>query len=199
MSKYGWNEIKGIDGPIDLKTGEFKVRDFTNGVEFLNGKDPSILINSKSRVVKLKCEYCGCDVLAVWDEHNLSTSWWPYLGKQAERANTYKYSPIIQTIKDYYNLGENERFTQERGNNLLNVHARYHSVDWSYRASNKSIRMLCNSCFLKTYNRYQVEIGGGRRFDAVSVIPELGETIDSVMKEFGIDDYVVLGKGSKFY
>lgn len=139
------------------------------------------------------CEYCGKDILAIWDKFS-SSHWFPYLGNQARKPQVYRYSPIIQAMRKHYGV-ENAVWREENGNNLLNVHARSHStpVNWAIRASSASIRLLCNECFQKTYRRTKIQGNDGILYD-ISVLPERGETVDSVMKELGIEG-VPLGSG----
>lgn len=162
----------------------------TDGSEFNNGQfvEEGVIIGHTI------CDYCGKEVIAVWDKHN-SKNYWPYLGNQAVMAHNYRYSKIINTIRKFYGV-ENEKWDQNHGNNLLNVHARCHSspTNWAKRISPASIRLLCNNCFLPTYNRIKV-LGDDGILYALSVVKSRGETIESVMKELGITGQII-GKGA---
>ena len=163
----------------------------TDGTEFcLDDESIKKVINAKTEIGHCTCDYCGKEILAVWDEHN-SDKWFPYLGTQAKRPNTYKYSPIIQSMKKKDGC-ENKVWN----NNLLNVHARIHHKSYYKRCQEGSIKLLCNDCFQKTYNRYQVELENGDMI-ALSVVEDRGETIESVMNELGLHG-TVIGKGGKF-
>lgn len=175
MSRYTWADLR--------------LKNATGGQEFNNGEPiPGTLI------AHLNCEYCGTDIISVFDEHN-KKNWYPYLGKQVERSGVYEYSEAVQKIKSFYGVGDGEIFTQERGNNFMNCHARFHSQpnNWKYRASPQSIRMLCNNCFLKTYNRMKIEMEDGT-IAALSVLEN--ETVEQVAEDLGIKNYKVLGKGA---
>lgn len=141
-----------------------------------------------------KCEYCDCEILGVWDEHNMN-HWWPYLGNQCRKPNVYRYSRIIQAMKEHFDA-LNKVWTEENGNNLLNVHARAHSepTDWSVRASSASIRLLCNRCFQMTYKRVQIKSPNGIIY-AISVLPQRGETVESVCNDLGIKGEII-GNGA---
>jgi hypothetical protein len=171
------------------KTMERMKNNCTNGSEFTNGiVIPGVVIGHT------KCDYCGKEIIAVWDEHNAG-NWWPYLGNQAKRPKTYLYSEIIVAMRKHFHV-ENYVWNEIDGNNLLNVHARVHSkpTNWSKRASASSIRLLCNSCFQKTYNRIQVKGVDGILY-ALSVVEDRGETVQSVMKDLGIVG-TVIGRGA---
>lgn len=140
-----------------------------------------------------KCDYCNRNIIGVWDKH-VNNQYWPFLGVQSKRANSYKYSYIMNLIKEHY-VRNNKDWKE---NNLLNNHARCHSSISSNpkRWSDASIRILCNDCFQKTYNRIKVKgTGNDKGIDyALSVLTERGETIESVMKDLNITG-IVLGKG----
>lgn len=168
--------------------------DPTDGSEFNNGKK----FDEAERVLigHTQCDYCGKEILAVWDK-NVDKQYWPFLGNQARKPNTYKYSQIIQAMRKFYNV-TGLVWDEEHGNNLVNVHARCHSSVSSNpkRWCDASIRLLCPSCFQKTYNRIKV-IGTGADAGieyALSVVESRGETIKSVMKDLGITGKIV-GKG----
>lgn len=158
----------------------------TNGSEFNNGEP----VEGNPAISRTVCDYCGCEVLCIWDDHN-KNSWWPYLGNQARKPNTYKYSPIIQAMRRYFDA-EGAIWTQEKGNNLMNLHARAHCEpeDWSKRGHPNGVKILCSRCFQKTYNRTRV-LGNNGTLYALTVIPERGETIESVMQDLGIEGKVV--------
>ena len=159
----------------------------TNGFDEFNNGNP---IDGNPHISKTCCDYCGKEVLCVWDDYN-SDKWFPYLGNMAKKVNTYKYSPIINIMKKYDNS-----LNKVWHNDLLNVHARIHSRDWGLRCKEGSIKILCNDCFQKTYNRIQVRLNNGSII-AVSVVEDMGETIKSVMEELNIKGEVI-GKGGKF-
>lgn len=176
--------------------------DSTDGTEYLcciedDGEREKVLqelIEAKTIIGHTKCDYCGCEVLGVWDNSNIN-NWWPYLGNQARRPKIYQYSPIIRLMRKYFKV-EGMVWSQELGNNLINVHARAHSepTNWSIRASSASIRILCPSCFQKTYDRTKIQGDDGYTY-AISIIPERGETAESVMKDLGITGKII-GKGA---
>lgn len=157
-----------------------------------NGSEFGIIVPNVS-IGHTTCDYCGKEVIAVWDEHN-HKNYWPYLGNQSRKPNTYRYSLIINAIRKYYAV-EGTIWTDEKGNNLLNVHARAHSdpTNWSVRASKESIRLLCNSCFQKTYQRIKVLGNDGITY-SLSVVKDRDETIESVMSDLGVLG-TILGKG----
>ena len=161
----------------------------THGEEFNHGEPiEGVLIGHDH------CDYCGCDIIGVWDEHNIH-QWFPYLGNQCRKPNVYQYSRVIQAMREHFDvLGK--VWNEDDGNNLLNVHARAHSepTNWSVRASTASIRLLCNKCFQKTYKRVKIQSPDGILY-AISVLPERGESIKSVCKDLGITGEVV-GKGA---
>lgn len=166
-----------------------KIHNYSSHGEIFNNGEPIPGCN----IAETTCEYCGRTVLAVWDKG--ISSWYPYLGNQAVKANVYRASPIIQAMRKYYHV-EGEPWTIEKGNNLLNIHARAHSDpnDWSKRAHPNGIKILCNQCFQKTYNRIKV-LGNNGIMYSLSVIPSRGETIYSVMEDLGIQGKVI-GKGA---
>ena len=164
----------------------------TDGREFcLTDLDVQSTIATYSEVHYCKCDYCGKEILAVWDGFN-ADNYWPYLGVQSKRLNSYTYSPIIQIMRKNYEL----KGLDWKDNNLLNSHTRVHSDSWdmSIRMSENALRFLCNDCFQKTYNRYQVRGNNGILY-ALSVVEDRGETIESVMKDLNIEGEVI-GKGA---
>ena len=163
----------------------------TDGTEYGLTKEESL--EEHVLIGHTKCDYCGKEILYVWDK-NVELQYWPFLGNQARKPNTYKYSKIIQAMRKFFNC-ENEVWTEEKGNTLGNNHARVHSSkkDNPKRWSDNSIRLLCSGCFQKTYNRIKV-IGAGEDEGieyALSVIPERGETIESVMKDNNITGKII--------
>lgn len=164
----------------------------TDGSEFcLTKKDHVLLKLTYAEVHYCKCDYCNKEILAVWDGYNCD-NYWPYLGNQSKRINSYEYSPIIETMKKYYK----ENNLNWKDNNLLNSHTRVHSDSWnlSIRMTKEALRFLCNDCFQKTYNRIQV-LGNNGILYALSVVEDRNETIESVMEELYIKG-TILGKGS---
>lgn len=137
-----------------------------------------------------KCDYCGKEILAIWDDFN-TNNYWPYLGVQSKRLNSYTYSPIIQIIRKNYEL----KSLDWKDNNLLNLHTRVHSDsgNMSIRMSENALRFLCNSCFQKTYQRIKVQGDDGILY-SLSVLQDRNETIESVMSDLGITGKVI-GKG----
>jgi len=174
----------------------------TDGTEYLTCiTDPSEkekikqeLKDAETKIGHLKCEYCGKDIISIWDKYN-NSNWWPYLGNQARKPRTYNYSPIIRLLRRYFEV-EGLVWDEAHGNNLINVHARAHSnpTNWAVRASSASIRLLCPACFQKTYNRTQIQGDDGILY-AITVLRERGETVESVMKDLGISGKI-LGKGA---
>lgn len=165
-------------------------KNITDGSEYNNGQK----IEGNPKISHTTCDYCGKEVLCVRDDYS-SSKWYGYLGNQARRPNCYKYSPIIQTMRKYFN-SENIVWDEEHGNNLMNLHARCHCEpeDWSKRAHKNGIKILCPTCFQKTYNRIKVKSYDGIHTYALSVVEELGETVESVMKDLDIKG-TVIGKG----
>lgn len=153
-----------------------------NGFNEFNNGNP---IDGNPHISKTYCDYCEKEVLCVWDDYN-KNQYWPYLGNQARKPNTYKYSDIIQKMRNHFNV-VGKVWDEEHGNNLMNLHARCHSTpnDWSKRAHPNSLRILCSSCFQKTYKRIKVLGDNGIEYQ-LTVLPERGETIESVMKELNI-------------
>lgn len=163
----------------------------TDGTEYGLTREESI----KEHVLigHTKCDYCGKEIIYVWDK-NVENQYWPFLGNQARKLNTYKYSKIIQLMRKFFNC-EDKVWDEEHGNNLGNNHARVHSskANNPKRWSDQSIRLLCNSCFQKTYKRVKV-IGTGNDEGieyALSVLPDRGETVESVMKDNNITGIII--------
>lgn len=163
----------------------------TDGSEFNNG----LKIEGEDVIIgHTNCDYCNSEILGVWDKNNINEPV-PYLGNQARRPNTYKYSKIISMMRNHFGCN-GEVWNEENGNNLLNSHARLHSdsnENFERRVSDDSSRLLCNKCFQKTYNRIKI-LGNDNITYAISVIEDRGETTESVMRDLNIEG-VVLGKG----
>lgn len=159
------------------------------------------LTQAHTSVSRLKCERCGKEILSIFDEYN-QQQWWGYLGNQASKTNVYRYSTIIKVLRMLGGvLDANDEskiyFNTWPDNSLYNVHSRIHTwpvKDYSWICRQNSIWMLCNECFRKTYRRVKVYENEGsglfrngvKRLE-VSVVPELDETIESVLKATGID------------
>ena len=78
---------------------------------------------------------------------------------------------------------------------IYNLHSRCHTKpnDWSNRAHPNALKELCNECFTKTKTRVKVMSDDGILCDIV-VLPERGETIESVMNELNIRGKVLSDK-----
>ena len=157
----------------------------TDGTEYcINDEEKEEVIKAKTRVGHCNCDYCGKEVLVIFDKNK--DDWYGFLGNQAIIDRNYRYSPIIQILRKGPVI-----------NRLYNLHARIHCKDWSIRCKSGSLKILCNECFMKTYNRYQVIYKG--KLCAVSVVKDRGETIEGVLDELGmLKDSEILGIGSKF-
>lgn len=160
----------------------------TDGSEYTDNK----LIIPNVEIAHAKCDYCGQEILAVWDEHN-KNKWYPYLGNQAAIGKNYSYSEILKAMKKFNGLMPLDNW---KYNPLVNIHARVHCKDWSIRCTEGSLKLLCNHCFYETYNRIQVELNDGQ-LCAISVAKSRGETIMSVMDELHLKGRI-LGKGAKY-
>ena len=166
----------------------------TQGEEFNNGT----IIPSAS-FIYTHCEYCGCEIIQVTD--NSRSSYYGYLGNQAEIANNYLASPSVEAMRKFYDVGWEEyhverrsnglSFTQQKGNNLYNVHSRLHVKQkgkrglvhpWNY-ARGDFCKILCNDCFKKTYKRLSIDVRDGLTFE-VTVLPH--EDLGEVIEESGI-------------
>jgi hypothetical protein len=154
------------------------------------------------RIVHSNCEHCGTEVISVTD--GLKSGWYPYLGNQAEIGKNYLYSPAVEAIRKFHDVGwidiregthrENgPSFTQRFGNNLVNIHSRLHVrregerkllPPWQHQ-SGDAYRCLCNNCFKRTYRRIAVK-GPGNLVYELTVLPT--ETIEQVVKECKIHD-----------
>ena len=161
----------------------------TNGEEFTSG-----IILPDVKIGHIKCDYCGKELIAVFDEYN-KNDYCCYLGCQAVSRYHYKYSKILNFIKKYYGINEEENWTD---NPLVNIHTRIHSnpTRWDLRASDKSLRFLCNDCFKLTYNRIKVKSVYLNKeiIHSLSVVDSRNETIESVMQDLEISGEI-LGKG----
>lgn len=150
------------------------------------------VIDAKTKVEKCHCEYCGREVLSVFDRFS-NNKWWGYLGNQSIRPGCYGYSPVIRALRILYGHPEGTWSNSP----LYNVHARVHSKpgrDYSVIARPGSLKILCNECFRKTYRRVKVFQRPGERLWSpsvshveVSVLPERGETVQSVLKDLNYD------------
>lgn len=148
-------------------------------------------------VSRLKCERCGAEILSVFDKWN-ENQWWGYLGNQAAKAKTYTYSTIVNVLR-MLNGGwdfDSDRPMSWPNNPLYNVHARIHTKpvkDYSMICKPNSIHMLCNECFRKTYRRVKIYQKDGKHLWSsnvshleISVVPELNETVESVLLDLKI-------------
>lgn len=166
----------------------------TDGSEFCKTRDELFVVKSAfTEVYYLKCDYCGKEIIALWDGYN-ATDYAPYLGMQSKRINTYNYSPIISILRKRYS----ENGLDWKSNNLLNSHTRIHSdsYDIGIRMTDKAMRLLCNDCFQKTYNRYLIEDSKSGITYALTVLEDEGETVESLINEFNIKNPIIKGKGS---
>lgn len=166
----------------------------TDGSEFCKNRDELFVVKSAfTEIYYLKCDYCGKEILAIWDGYN-STDYAPYLGQQSKRRNSYNYSPMISILRKRYKEAE----LDWKENNLLNSHTRIHSdsYDIKIRMTDKAMRLLCNECFRKTYNRIIVQDEKSGINYALTILEEKGETIESLIQEFGIKNAIIKGKGS---
>ena len=163
----------------------------TDGTEYGLSKKESL--EEHVLIGHTKCDYCGKEILYVWDKY-VEKQYWPYLGNQARKPNTYKYSKIIQIMRNFFNC-EDKIWDEKHGNTLGNNHARCHSSLASNpkRWSDASIRLLCSTCFQKTYNRIKVKGDDGIDY-SLSVVEDRGESIESVMEDLNITGKVI-GKG----
>lgn len=172
--------------------------EYIDKIENISENEKNSLINevrsAHTKIGHCNCEYCNKLIIAVWDDFN-SGSWYPYLGNSATKSKTYLYSPIIKVLRKINNT-EGKTWNSSNGNNLMNLHARVHCKDWSIRCKEGSLKILCNECFSKTYNRYQVEYNG--QLCAISVVEDRGETIESVLKDLHMQNANIIGKGGKF-
>lgn len=159
-------------------------RNVTDGSEYNDGKP----IDNNPRISHTHCDYCRRDVLGVWDDYN-KDKWYPYLGNQARKPRTYGFSPIIRSMREFYGVtGQVWGNDPSAPNELLNLHARIHTYpnNWQLRAHPRSLKILCNECFQKTYKRVKLLVPDRGIRVEVSVMPEFGETVQSVCEEIGI-------------
>ncbi|MBP5785566.1 MAG: hypothetical protein J6V96_00445 [Aeriscardovia sp.] len=139
------------------------------------------------------CDYCGKEVIGVWDDHIKSSRGLPYQGwvartpRSGSKNNRYPYKArTIAEIKDHYGIGEKEWFTEE--NNLLNVCGKVHILvfkggKWNLRTdlsyeSPAATRILCNNCFEKANNCRVAIMGTDGLMYSVSAMADKGETIE---------------------
>ena len=154
----------------------------TDGSE-LEIKEPGV------QIAHTTCDYCGKEVIGVWDDRIKSSRGLPYQGHQAKYPKAYPYAykgSTIAAIKAHYHLGEDDWFIKE--NNLLNVCGKVHILafadgEWRLRLDLAceepgSTRVLCNECF-KDANAARVAImeSDGLMY-SVSVMADKGETIE---------------------
>ena len=131
----GQDVVIQLEGKIDYK----QLKELSDAVK-----------NAKTHIGRLRCEYCGEEILSVVDKWN-SSQWWGYLGNQATRPNIYQYSPIIRVLRLLDGRKMNENWSE---NKLYNVHARIHSKpvkDYSIICKPNSLHMLWAHVFSVTY------------------------------------------------
>ena len=157
------------------------------------------ILNSNPNIYKYNCDYCGKEIFIVFDDFIFKDGYSIYQGIQAKRLNCYKYSPIINLIRDngIKNIAINE---------LANSHTRIHSnkmSDLDLRFKDKRcFKRLCNDCFLKTYNRIKVLDESTNIEYSLSIVNDYKinkfETIENVLNEFNdiIISPCIIGKGS---
>ena len=153
----------------------------TNGIEYCSTiEEKQNVINSKTKIGHTNCDYCGKEIICIWDEFN-SNKWYGYLGNQVQNTKNYQYSPIISILRKYNKIDK-----------VYNLHSRCHTYpnDWSKRAHENALKLLCNDCFRKTYKRISVKSTDGI-LCKISVLPDRGETIESVMEELEITGEVL--------
>ena len=139
------------------------------------------------------CDYCGKEVIGVWDDHIKSSRGLPYQGwvvrtpRSGSKNNRYPYKArTIAEIKAHYGIGEKEWFTEE--NNLLNVCGKVHILvfkggKWNLRTdlsyeSPAATRILCNNCFEKANDCRVTIMGTDGLMYSVSAMADKGETIE---------------------
>lgn len=157
------------------------------------------IVRTHGTVGKMLCDYCGKEVLVVRDDY-CSSQWWGYLGNQATKPRTYMASPLIRAMRMLD--GAVGRVWPE--NRLYNVHARIHTSpvkEYGLICSDDSLQMLCNDCFRKTYRRVKIYPQEGyhpwknvERLE-ITVIPERGETVESVLRSCCIDSRHLVWEG----
>lgn len=150
--------------------------ELTDGTEFcIDDKEKEEVKKVHTKIGHTYCDYCGKDVICIWDDYN-KDNWYGYLGNQAQIPRNYTYSPIINILRKTPYM-----------NSIYNLHSRCHTKpnDWSKRAHKNALRILCTECFKKTYKRVKVKSNDGILCE-ISVLPERGETIESVMDDLDI-------------
>lgn len=164
-------------------------------------KDNALSIND-SLINKTSCDYCGTEIFAVWDIHNIK-DWNPYIGNSAIQKSRFKYSKIINLIRDGLYIKDYDKIIYPK--DLISTNARIHSEpeEDSIRFSEDVAKILCIDCFKKTFNRikfigipndfYPEDIRFEHTFSA-SVIKE-SELLESVAKDCHIDIIKIIGKG----
>ncbi len=161
----------------------------TNGFEFNNGNK----IEGNPHLRYCKCQRCNKEIIFVSD-NTVRRSFSNYQGNQAIMANHYRNSPIINKMREYYGYGGNVAWLDCP---IANGHARIHSANHSvYNKARNVFFELCNDCFRKTMNRHKVRLSDGSVI-AISVITDMHETVQSVMKDMGFKDgeWSYVGKG----
>lgn len=157
----------------------------------------NILNNPK--IFQCNCDYCNKDIFIIFDDFIIKDGYSIYQGIQAKKNNCYKYSPIINKIR-------NCEIDNIKIENIANSHTRIHTnqlndLDLRFK-DNRCFRRLCNECFLKTYNRVKILDEYSNIEYALSVVNDSKinkyENIDSLLLEFkDIIKYPkILGKGS---
>ena len=154
----------------------------TDGSE-LEVKEPGV------QIAHTTCDYCGKEVIGVWDDHIKSSRGLPYQGHQAIYPKPYKFAykgPVIAAIRARYGIGEKDWFTKE--NNLLNVCGKVHILvfkggKWNIRTdlsyeSPDATRILCNECFEKANKARVAVMGEDGLIYSVSVMADKEETIE---------------------
>ena len=145
------------------------------------------------------CDYCGKEVIGVWDDHIKSSRGLPYQGwvartpRSGSKNNRYPYkSRTIAEIKAYYRIGEEDEFTITKGNNLLNVCGKVHILafdgkNWKLRPdlsyeSPANTRILCNKCFKETNDCRIAIMGTEGLMYSVSIRADMKEDIQEKNK-----------------
>lgn len=150
----------------------------------------NVRLDGNPKIGICNCDYCGKEIDAIWDDYCKNN--WCYFGVQAIKPNVYKYSPVIQYLRKINNsLGQ----SWNNGNNLLNSHTRIHCEPSNYDVNIKTqnaIKVLCNECFKKTYNRVKIELSNGFLY-SISILET--ENVEDVLKELNIRGNII-GKGS---
>lgn len=161
------------------------------------------------------CDYCGKEVIGVWDDYIKSSRGLPYQGwvartpRSGSKNNRHPYKArTIAEIKAHYGIGEEEWFTED--NNLLNVCGKVHILafngeNWELRPdlsyeSPDTTRILCNDCFEKANDCRVALMGTKGLMYSVSVVADKGETIEEnygkvKVKLWGTDNPLEIEEG----